>query len=132
MTFYSPYKKGTVLAPAGRKNHLHVICNNPIHYPINNCDYVLVVNITSIYPNVPYDKTCLLNTGDHDFIKHPSYVFYGDAIICQVPNIMLRVKNNDIIPHKDMPTCTFNRILTGFNISEQISLSNLKFYKKFC
>lgn len=63
MTKFQPYKKGTVLALSGRIDHLHVICNDPVHYPIDGCDCVLAVNISSVKLGVPYDATCILRAG---------------------------------------------------------------------
>ena len=61
MTDYQPYRKGTVLAPTGPCNHLHVICNDPVYYPVNDCYCVLVVNISSIKDGVPHDPSCVLD-----------------------------------------------------------------------
>lgn len=112
MTDYQPYRKGTVLAPTGPCNHLHVICNDPVYYPVNDCYCVLVVNISSIKDGVPHDPSCVLNSGDHRFIKHPSYVVYAEAIIWRVDNMVRKQRSGEISVHDDMPEATFNRILT--------------------
>ncbi|EAA0619059.1 hypothetical protein FYL48_21945, partial [Shigella flexneri] len=117
MTDYQPYRKGTVLAPTGPCNHLHVICNDPVYYPVNDCYCVLVVNISSIKDGVPHDPSCVLNSGDHRFIKHPSYVVYAEAIIWRVDNMVRKQRSGEISVHDDMPEATFNRILDGFDIS---------------
>lgn len=132
MKEFQPYRKGTVLAPSGPTNHLHVVCNDPVYYPINDCYCILVVNISSIKPSVPHDPACTLQVGDHEFIKHPSYVVYAEAVIWRVDNVAKKHKSGEIVPHKDMSEATFARILAGFDVSEQVSSKNLKFKKSHC
>ncbi|WP_370548264.1 hypothetical protein NMD69_03765 [Edwardsiella tarda] len=90
------------------------------------------MNISSIKNGVPYDDSCVLNTGDHDFIKHPSYVVYAEAIIWRVDNMIKKQSEGDIITHQDMPETTFSRILDGFDISDEVKPKNLKFKNNFC
>ncbi|MCT9837521.1 hypothetical protein N3K61_24580, partial [Escherichia coli] len=85
-----------MLAPTGPCNHLHVICNDPVYYPVNDCYCVLVVNISSIKDGVPHDPSCVLNSGDHRFIKHPSYVVYAEAIIWRVDNMVRKQRSGEI------------------------------------
>ncbi|CNK97653.1 Uncharacterised protein [Yersinia aldovae] len=133
MTQYSPYRKGTVLAPVGGTNHLHVICNDPIYYPIHACECVLVVNITTIYPApARHDPACILRCGEHEFIRHDSYVFYQDAIIWKVPSVIARQQSGELIPKNDMDESIFKRVLAGFEKSDFTSPKNRKFYKSHC
>ncbi|PWC18099.1 hypothetical protein DDT56_04295 [Brenneria corticis] len=133
MTQYLPYRKGTILAPVGGSNHLHVICNDPVYYAINGCDCILVVNITTIYPPpVHNDPACILRFGDHDFIRHDSYVYYADAIIWKVPNVISRQQSGELIPRADMSEATFQRVLDGFGISDFTHPRIVKFYRNYC
>lgn len=132
MSNYQPYRKGTVLAQTGPCKHLHVICNDPVYYPINDCYCILVVNISSVHQGVPYDATCVLDVGDHDFIKHPSYVVYAEAVIWRVDNVTKKQASGEITTHNDMPEATFLRILSGFDVSDQVKPKNLKFKKNYC
>lgn len=133
MTIYSPYRKGTVLAPVGGSNHLHVICNDPVHYPINGCDCVLVVNITTVYPPpAMYDPACILHNGEHPFITHDSYVFYADAIIWKVPNVISRQQSGELIPKPDMDEAIFQRIISGFEASDFTLPRIKKFVRTYC
>jgi len=132
MTTFQPYRKGTVLAPTGPCNHLHVICNDPVFYPINDCYCILVVNISSIKHGVPHDDACILDVGDHIFIRHPSYVVYAEAVIWRVDNVSSKQATGEIVTHADMPDAVFERILAGFDISEQVKPKNLKFKANYC
>jgi hypothetical protein len=48
-----------------------------------------MISISSVPPDVKYDTTCLLDPGDHPFIKHQSYVVYSKP----------RVESADTIKH---------------------------------
>lgn len=69
-----PHKKGTILKPSGYKDHLFVILTNEC--PEKNH---LLVNFSSIHENVYHDDACVVNTEEHPFIKHPSYIEYRKA-----------------------------------------------------
>ena len=68
---FLPVKKGTLLKLSGNKEHLFVIlteeCSEKYH---------LLVNFSSIHDNVYHDDACVVNSGEHPFIKHPSYIEY--------------------------------------------------------
>ncbi len=129
---YSPYRRGTVLAPVGGLNHLHVVCNDPVFYGYNACDSVLTVNITSIHESQPHDPACVLNQGEHPFIQHPSYVYYADAVIWKVPSVINRQQSGELIPKQDLEEEIFQRVLNGFEISDHTIKRVLKFYREFC
>lgn len=132
MTDFKPYRKGTILAPSGRAEHLHIICNDPVFYPINDCFCVLAVNISSLKDGVPHDPTCILQRGDHDFIKHDSYVVYERAVIWRVDNIIRKYDNGEIRARQDISEHVFNKILLGFEISDETEPRTLKFCKSYC
>ncbi|REI82822.1 hypothetical protein [Klebsiella variicola] len=116
---YAPYRKGTVLAPVGGSDHLHIICNDPVHYPIHGCDCVLVVNISSVYPPPAYsDPACILHAGEHPFVFHDSFVYYEDAIVWKVPNVISREQSGELTPHADMEENVLQRVLSGFEASD--------------
>jgi len=129
---YQPYRKGTVLARTGPCDHLHIVCNDPVYYPVNDCYCVLVVNVSSIKAGVPHDSACILNAGDHAFVKHPSYVVYAEAVIWQVDNIVRKQASGELKIHADVPEVTFSRILDGFDISDQVSRKNQRFKRNYC
>lgn len=133
MTKYQPYRKGTVLALSGSVDHLHVICNDPVHYPIDGCDCVLAVNISSVKTGVPYDPTCILKAGDHPFVRHDSYVVYERAVIWKVGSIDKKVHEGSIKPQSsDLEDEAFTRILNGFDISDEVEPKIRRFWKKHC
>ncbi|HAK35497.1 MAG: hypothetical protein E6Z83_21825 [Pantoea sp.] len=133
MTVYSPYRKGTVLAPVGGSKHLHIICNDPVYHPVHGCECVLVVNITTVYPApVHHDPACILRAGEHPFVHHDSYVFYADAIVWKVPNVVSREESGELEKHADMEESVFQRVLSGFESSDFTPNKVLKFYRQHC
>ncbi len=132
MTEYSPTKKGTVLIPSGSKDHLHFICSDPVFYPRTGKESVLVVNISSIKPDIEHDTSCVLDVGDHPFITHPSYVYYLKADIFSTENIARNVADGYFDTHEDCGDKTFTRILAGFEISDDVRPKPFRFYEKHC
>lgn len=133
MTKYQPFKKGTVLAISGAVDHLHVICNDPVHYPIDGCECVLAVNISSVKLGVPHDSTCILKTGDHPFVRHDSYVVYERAVIWKVSNVDKKVSEGSIKPQpNNISDEIFERILEGFDISDEVEPKIRRFWKAHC
>ena len=101
-------------------------------YPITSKESVLLVNISSVKDGTDYDKTCLLSEGDHPFIKHESYVYYKGAINSSSINISRKVAEGDYRIHDTCCDNTFNRVLDGFGISDEVSGKIRKFYETHC
>lgn len=124
--------KGSILIPTGGTNHLHIVCNDPVPYPkYGNAQSVLLVNITSVYPDQPFDSTCLLDVGDHPFIKHPSYVYYRKADVYASTSLSAGVEAGDIILKTPCPDNSFKRILDGFSVSQFVSNKIKNYYQKY-
>lgn len=126
-------KKGTILIPSGGVKHLHFVCSDPVFYPKYAKESVLVVNISSVpEEGEEYDGTCVLDVGDHPFVKHPSYVYYRKADIFGAESVQQRIDDGTFDVHQVCPDGTFARILDGFDISEDVSIKAHKFYEKYC
>jgi hypothetical protein len=63
------------LVPSGPDKHLYVVLTEP-----DNDGMHVLVNISSIDPEISYDATCVLKAGEHKFVKHESYAAYDFAI----------------------------------------------------
>ena len=64
------------------KPHLFIMLTKAITNKESGEDECLLVNISSVRKTVAfYDTTCVLLPGDHEFIKHESYVVYSEARI---------------------------------------------------
>lgn len=128
---FKPVRGGTLYGQiGGSKSHLFVLCNDPIYYPRLNVDAVLSVNITSWTGLEQHDdSTCIINVGDHPFIKHKSFVFYGGAWITGAQTIIKNVQESNYEPMGQLDESVLQRILKGFEVSRKPSREVSRFYK---
>lgn len=73
-------KKETFIKPDDEENsdslkHLYFVISDP---DVDN--NVLLVNLTTMRNKPGEDKSCILNIGDHPFIKHKSIIDYKRAV----------------------------------------------------
>jgi len=129
---YTPMRKGTVLIPTGPTKHLHFICCNPVYYPNLVKECVLVVNISSIEEELEFDNSCILDVGDHSFVKRPSYIYYRKAEILGADSISRNIAEGNFSIHQPCEDIVFNKILDGFNTSEEVKFKIKRFYENFC
>ncbi|HHA1934672.1 hypothetical protein ACEV60_21430 [Enterobacter ludwigii] len=132
MDSFTPVKKGSILLLSGPKEHIYFICNDPVFYPQLARDSFLAVNLTSVGGGYEIDHSCLLDVGDHPFVKHPSYIFYQRAQIFGVDTVMRQVIAGDIRTHQPCEDDTFRRILSGFDISPYVNPKIKSYYQKYC
>lgn len=133
MSLFVPFKRATLLIPSGPLNvpdrkHLFVLLTDPVEAAGFDEKQVLLVNITSVPRGLPYDSTCIIQPGEHRFIKHKSYVFYAKARI-ETANALLRgVKSGQLIPHEIMDHALVKRIGDGLQQSPHTTPKMLRFY----
>lgn len=132
MSQYVPFRKGSLLIPTGPCLHLHVICNDPVFYPAMAKECFLAVNISSIDPLIPHDKSCILNPGDHPFIMHDSFVYYKKADVFGATTTARRIAEGDIAIHDPFNEVVFEKILSGFFISKEVRPKIKKFVEPYC
>lgn len=126
------YRAGTILAPAGNINHLHIICNDPVFYPINGAISVLAVHISTVRGSPRYDGTCILRQGDHPFIRHDSFVYYQNATILKVERANVLFEERTLVPMEKLREEVFKRVLDGFSQSEKVTRRVLAFVRDYC
>lgn len=95
--------------------HLYILLTNSINY--ENHVKVLLVNVTSIYPGIPYDSSCILHVGDHPYIKHDSYILYGKARIEKLNEMMKKISAGIFIPKPPIKKLVLDRICLGLERS---------------
>lgn len=88
------------------KKHLFVVMCAPID------DYVLVVPIATCREK--YDVTCILQAGDHPFIKTLSYAAYYFAECKLVQHLQSDVAKNIAKLREPISEKVFTKILNGF------------------
>lgn len=130
---FIPLPKYTILVPSGPdhdpdRKHLFVILTAPCG-DANNVLSVAWVSLRSVDPRVPYfDRTCVLNVGDHPFIKHPTWVDYAKARIDPVAAIDRGIRDGKLIPHDPMSPEVFVRIAQGLCLSDETPSGVKAFY----
>lgn len=68
--------------PSSKKEHLYIVISDPA----STKGLVVFVNITSF--SEKKDQQCVLEAGDHVFIKHRSVVNFAEARACEVNKII--------------------------------------------
>ena len=127
---YAPYRKGTVLAPSGPVDHLHIVCTNPIYSAEHGCDVILIVNISSVPTSGTYDSACSLNAGEHPFIRHHSYMVYSHAVLWRCPTLINKVGSGEYRTHVDVSEAVMQKIMSGFNASLHTPFKVLRFIER--
>ena len=63
--------------------HLWVIISSSTH----SSEQVVIANFTTCRGSEDEDQSCLLDKGEHSFIKHKTYVNYRDALVSQISKL---------------------------------------------
>ena len=97
--------------PGQDTEHLWVLITHP---DPKTCEAVMV-NVTTQRPHS--DKTTVLKTGEHPFIKQPSVVFYSDARIVDTRLLDAAVQRGAYRGHAAFDAAVLGRIQTGVAVS---------------
>lgn len=114
---YIPYRKASLLIPFNDAPHLFAVMNDQCRN--NMC---LIIMITSLREGKYHDPACILDIGDHSFIKHRSYLLYRMAEVTRIDRISRLVSKNYYIPRDDFLEGTFKRISDGIRLSDDTPL----------
>ena len=88
--------------------HLWVVMSDPGA----NADEVVIVNLTS-HDSPDKDASCILDVGDHPWIKHRTSVRYMDARITKESNLDQLVRSGALVPKEPASDQMLRKILTG-------------------
>jgi hypothetical protein len=94
--------------------------------PLVNKDYgprahALLACVVSIRPGVQYEDACVLEPGDHPFIKHPSYVDYRFTRFEPAEDVEARVAESVFVSKEDCSAELLLKIANGALRSKRIS-----------
>lgn len=101
--------------------HLRIVLNDP-----DLDDYVLVVGVTSVYPNAKrQDKTCVLDKDrdpekSHPFIEHQSIIDYGRASKLKSEIIQDNVNNKYAKAREKISEKLLRRIIEGLSRTDAL------------
>lgn len=113
-----------LLIPSGPNDykHLFTILIEPTLVSNMGAKPQLVsVSFTSIRENINYDDACVVQAGEHPFIKQPSYLNYRYARIDSVEHIQNLVTKGTFIEKEPCSQKLLNKIICGAFKSKRIS-----------
>ncbi len=91
-----------------RKHLFILLCD-----PVTQEQKVLLATISSVKPDREYDDTCILEAGDHRFIKKKSYVVYALCRILTQEQLENGVRQGVFVPRDPIDDALLARILDG-------------------
>jgi len=127
---FLPYRRATLLIPSGPdddpdRKHLFIIITDPVDNP----GEVLLVSMSTIRDDFPYDDSCILSPGDHPFVKHESYIDYGKARILTAVSLMRGEADGSLIHKGAIDEEVIVKICDGLMTSRRTSPKVQKFYQ---
>jgi len=134
MSLFVPYRRATLLIPSGpahdpERKHLFIVLTDPARVLDYDETQSLLVGVTTLQPDLPYDPTCLLHAGDHEFIRHRSYVHYARALIEPSQSILNGVKKGVLVPKAMLVEDIFARVCNGLVKSRFTARRIIAFYE---
>jgi hypothetical protein len=118
MSAWQPSAGSTLLIPTGAQKHLFVVLNDPVvlqGYGAQPC--VVLVNVSTVRPEIPYDNTSVLAAGCHPFVTAESYVRYQDARLYRASELSKLVAQGLFTPHHPVAAQLLATIKAGLNSS---------------
>lgn len=108
-------KPGMVILPRIGGSHPHVILSEPFGVK----KFVLVVNWTTLDEEC-IDDACVLQTGDHAAISHPSSMAYSRAHLWREHKILFAVANGSVTELASVSAPVFKRMIEGAQQSPEL------------
>ena len=115
---FAVVKGATLLTPSGsfsqpNLKHLTILLTNPV----GPAKQVLTVTVSTIRGS-NYDRTCVLDKGDHSFINGPSFVAYWFCRHdCTEKAIHEAIANDMFVPMEPLREEVFDRVVAGLHKS---------------
>lgn len=110
----------TFFIPTGGKEHLFFVVLGPLDLEDSPKQQFLLVNATTVRENDPqFDDSCVLQVGDHPFIKHASYIAYRSARLEAARHIE-SVLGTVFRPGEDCSKEVLQRIIEGAKKSRRL------------
>jgi len=90
-------------------------------------NYVLLVNITSIKPDVAHDPACVIGNNDWDVLTHASYAIYQLADLMTMNDLATELDSRAINIYCSVPAPVLVKIQQGFLTSVRANPRHKKF-----
>jgi hypothetical protein len=94
--------------------------------PIQNSEYVVHVNFTTLYPDLPpndprNDRSCVLVAGDHSSITHTTIVYYGGVLTASAAHLTHRYNKGSLRLNDAVTPTILDKIRRGAAVSDHIT-----------
>ncbi|MFV0322536.1 MAG: hypothetical protein ACK5LE_09190 [Alphaproteobacteria bacterium] len=97
------------------KKHLHFVITSVEN---GKC---IAVPLQTLKEGLPYDKSCVLKQGDHEFIKHDSWVAYDKACFLYENTITLDIAQGRVKRKMSLSESVLKKIIVGAIQSERLT-----------
>jgi len=107
-------KQGDTFLGGGQihgEHHLWLIVNEPSAHS----GVALIVNVSTL--RLGAETTCVVQAGDHPFVKHDSYVRYGSARKVKGTDLAEAVKKGLLKPHQAASNAFLAKVRAGAKAS---------------
>lgn len=81
-----------------------------------------MVSFTTLRPGVPHDAACVVQAGEHPFIRHASYAYYRDLRVEPATHVALMVQRAAWQLHTPCSPELLARLRRGVCASRLVSL----------
>ncbi|MBI1852912.1 MAG: hypothetical protein HYR85_21435 [Planctomycetes bacterium] len=88
--------------------------------PAQDADHVLIVNLTTLR-DAPLIDECILDRGDHPFIRHPSRIAFARARVTTVAELEAAIAKGLLKPHADTSGALLERIVAAALVDPELS-----------
>ena len=75
------------------------------------------------------DPACILEEGDHPFIRHKSFVIYSFACISRASIIQKKIQEREFQVREKLSLDVFSRVMDGFEQSDRTKMEILRFIR---
>lgn len=124
------FQRGTLLILSGPVNHLHIVMNDPVFSHEHGYEGVLVVNISSIKPDVFHDDSCILAAGCHPFVRQPSWTVYKQAVVMDASRLDSKVDGGEIVTRAPVSVPVYGQVRAGFDASRHVAVKIKRFIRQ--
>ena len=107
-----------LLADVGINNHLFILISDPALDPAR----IVTANFTSW--RADKDQSCIVEVGEHRFIKRRSCVYYGEDRLITLPAYERLLASAHLVRHDPLTAALLARVLSGAAGSPFLPLGN--------
>lgn len=96
-------------------NHLNILLHRSTQH-----DLWLLGAVSSIKPGRFFDPACILDQGDHPYLRHPSYVVYAKMHEIRTVHISRMVGKGVYVAKEPLSQHVFDRVVKGLFASDEV------------